>query len=339
MKQWQAKSTSRKGTDACRASCAVPVKCLPEDCPRSKWLVDNGNGKWGPQQTVTISVQRDNSDAASTDDVDDDETKPKAAMKVDAGLGTTQTTGVGVGIVSSAASGCVRIVWARGLNAGRINGIYEVTAEMSGDMPIYAKVGDGDIWLEYYAPTSQWQVTLTGNKGTNHATAFCTVPAKCLPERSLPGRWLVYDGGKWVPQPAVAINIATQDEAGAYLAEVQREATRVVKGSQHVRITGATGSTAGDINGMYRPTQELCNNASVYAKVGNGDKWLEYNAIVKEWQVKETADKGTDDGIAYCTVPAKCLPEKCPAAQWQVYDGTKFDPQPAITIKQKKRER
>ena len=118
-----------------------------------------------------------------------------------------------------------------------------------------------------------------------------------------------------------------------------REAARVVKGSHHARITGATGPSAGRINGMYRPTVELASNVSVYVKVDDGDIWLEFRANVMTWQVKNTAQKGKDDGLAYCDVPVKCLPEQCPPGKWYVYDGEKMIPQPTVTIKQKKRER
>ena len=230
------------------------------------------------------------------------------------------------------AKAAVRVVGATGSNAYAINGMYEATTELSGDMPVYRNVDDGDRWLEYHATLMSWQVKPTAGKGTNTCTAYCVVPVKCLPQDCPPGQWRVYDGDTWGPQPAVTISVVTQKEVEAYLAELKSEAVRLVKGSQHVRITGATGSKAGNINGMYKPTQELRDNVTVYVKVEDGDMWLEYHAVTRKWQVKTTAGKGEDGGWAYCAVPVKCLPEKCPAGQWQVGDGTKFDPQPAITI-------
>ena len=330
-KQWQVKPTADKGSAGCLAVCAVPVKCLPEDCPRGKWLVDDG-AKRGPQHTVTISVQHDNSDAVSTDDFDDDEAKPKAAaMKVD--------TGVDLGIISPAASRCVRIVGAMGPHAGRVNGMYEPTEEFSGDMPVYVKLGDADKLLEYCAPKNQWQVKPTASKGTAGCLVSCIVPTTCLPEECPPGQWQACANRKFVPLPAIGISVVTREEVGAYRAQVEDEAARVVKGGQHVYITGATGLPAGRINGMYRPTQELRDNVTVYAKVGDGDTWLEYRADIKDWQVKPTRAKGTIACLACCTVPVKCLPDKCPLGQWRVFAGETFLPQPAVTIKQKKRER
>ena len=335
-KQWQVKSTSSKGKGGCFAFCAVPAKCLPEDCPRGKWLVDNG-AKWRPQQTVTITVQRDNNGPVSANDVDDDddEAKPKAAAKkVDLGAATA-----GMGITTSATSGGVRIVGATGTNAGCVNGMYKPTDEMCGDLPVYIKVGDPDRWLQYDAAHKRWHVKSTSTGRTDVCMAGCAVPAKCLPEDCPKGHWIVWEVCNLVPQPAVTITVVTQEEVKAYIAEVERESTRVLKGIHHVRVTGATGIFAGSINGIYRPTQELCGNVTVYVKVEDGDMWLEYRALLKHWQLKPIAGKGTDTGLAYCTVPAKCLPEECPRGSWYVHDTDKMVSQPAITIKQKKRER
>ena len=328
LKQWQVKSTAYKSTDSSCAFCAVPAKCLPEDCPAGQWKVYDGT-KYAPQPEVTISVQDDNNCAASADDGDDDEAKPKAAaMKVDLGPVAAQTTGRG--LVSSAASGGVRIVGAMGPNAGRINGIYEATPEMSGSMPVYAKVGCRDMWLEYRVMS--WQVKPTSQKGKDGGFALCAVPAKCLPEKCPPGQWQLSDGGKLVLRPTIVISVVTQEEVEAHLEQVEREAARVVNGSQNVRIAGATGPKADYVNGNYKPTEEKCDNATVYVKVDDGSWWLEYHTSMKQWQVKPTAIKGTSSCTAYCAVAAKCLPEDCPPGQWIVWDGTKLDPQSAVTI-------
>ena len=332
LKHWQLKLTAAKGTARCTASCAVPAKCLPEECPPGQWKVANGT-KLDPQSAVTISVQHDNGDAVSADDIDVDEAKPKAAaMKVDSGLAAAQTVGVGGGIASPTASGGVRIDGATGPNSVAINGIYEATTELSGDLPVYAKVGCRDFCLEYRADRKQWQLKLTSSKGTDGCRAFCPVPDKCLPEKCPAGQWEVNIGGKWGPQPAVTISVVTVEEVDAHRSQVAREAGRVLKGSHNVRITGATGSNAGHINGLYKPTKELCDNATVYVKVNDGKMLLEYHAAHMQWQVKSTTSKGTSRCTMYCAVPGKCLPEDCPAGQWKVYDSTKYDPQPAVTI-------
>ena len=269
------------------------------------------------------------------DDVDDNDANPKeAAIKVDASPAAVKTAGVGIS--SPAASGGIRIAGAMGPSCCRFNGVYEATSEMSGDMPVYVKVGDNKVCMEYYAPNMQWQVKPTKEKGKGLCFTLCVVPAKCLPEECPDGKWYVYESTKFVSQPAITVSLVSKDEVEAYREELEREAAREVKGRHNVRITGATGVKAGLINGVYKPTNEMCNNATVYQKVvgvQGGNIWLEYNAPMREWQVKETEHKGTDLSWADCNVPTKRLPQECPAGKWYVHDGTKFVPQPAMKVR------
>ena len=335
-KCWQLKKTEHKCTDIYCAMCDVPVKGLPhQECPAGKWCVWDGS-KFVSQRAVTVSLLQDGNDAiVGVGDVDDDETKPKAAaMKVDASPAAVKTAGVGIS--SPAASGGIRIAGAMGPSCCRFNGVYEATSEMSGDMPVYVKVGDNKVCMEYYAPNMQWQVKPTKEKGKGLCFTLCVVPAKCLPEECPDGKWYVYESTKFVSQPAITVSLVSKDEVEAYREELEREAAREVKGRHNVRITGATGVKAGLINGVYKPTNEMCNNATVYQKVvgvQGGNIWLEYNAPMREWQVKETEHKGTDLSWADCNVPTKRLPQECPAGKWYVHDGTKFVPQPAMKVR------
>ena len=217
------------------------------------------------------------------------------------------------------------ITGATGIAADKINGMYEITDELSGDLPVYAKVGNEDIWLEYKTTTKSWQVKATKYKGTSTCSAYCKVPAKCLPQECPVAKWQVVMDGNYVYQPAVTISVLTQQEVEAYLAELEREAARLVNGSQHVRITGAA-----IVNGVYKPTEEMNDNVTVYAKVGDRDRWLVYNASYKDWNVQTTASKGTAACSVYCKVPDKCLPQNCPTGKWYVTPGSQL--QPAMTI-------
>ena len=313
--QWQVKTTAGKRKDLSLAYSVVPTTSLPQDCPAGKWLICD-DFKFGPQRAVTISV-------VTQEEAD----THRAEEEREAGH-----------VVKC--SRHVRITGATGDCAGRINGVYKPTEEMCGNVTVYAKVGeDCNTWLVYIATTKSWNVQVTEHKGTGRNTAFCRVPAKCLPQSCPMSQWRVAPGS--VLQPAVTITVVTQEEADAYLAEVEREAARVVKGIEHVRITGATGPKADYINGEYKPTEEMSGNVTVYVMVEDGTKWLEYNASIKQWQVKETEHKGTNLAWATCDVPVKCLPEHCPSGKWRVAASASspFVLQPAITIKQKKRVR
>ena len=240
------------------------------------------------------------------------------------------------GQVTRPKTATVHLEGAMGPAATGINGYYEATTELSGDMPVYVKVGARCVRLEYCAASKKWHVKTSANKGKDGGWAHCAVPTKCLPQDCPARKWQVFNGTVVVRQPTVTISsVGTQEEVEAYRAHVEREAARIVKGIEHVCITGATGPKADHINGEYKPTEEMCGNATVYVMVDDDDMWLEYRAAKKQWQVKTTAGKGKDGAWASCDVPVKCLPENCPLGKWLVDPGPDtpgFVLQSAVTI-------
>ena len=103
---------------------------------------------------------------------------------------------------------------------------------------------------------------------------------------------------------------------------------------EDVRIKGATGSKANDINGLYEATEELSGDMPVYAKAGNFNSELVYIASTNDWSVQTTAMKGAIVCLAYCKVPKKCLPQECPAGKWKVVTNSDSEhvAQPAIIV-------
>ena len=279
---------------------------------------------------TAASIEVDGNNAIADAMHDDDEAKPKAtAMKVDT---SSAVKTAGLGLASPAASSGVRIEGAMDPNSALVNGVYEDTRDISGDMPVHVKVGYNDVCMEYHADSKSWQVKNTEHKGTDACLAGCVVPAKGLPEKECPvGKWGVYVDPRWIPLPTIIVSFVSKDEVEAYREEQKKEAAREVKGHHNVRITGAKGVNAGHINGVYKPTEELCGNVTVYVQEVDNDVRMEYNASSKEWQVKSTEGKEKQQCAARCIVPAKCLPEECPG-KWYISDGTKFCPQRAVTI-------
>ena len=219
----------------------------------------------------------------------------------------------------------VRIVGAFGV----VDGVYKPTEEMCGNATVYVKVDDDDMWLEYHAERKQWQVKETGQKGTKGCYASCAVGVKCLPNECPKGQWYIGDVyTKLESISTVTITIPSLKEIGVYLAE----SARVLKGSHNLSIIGAMGPHAGDINGMYKPTDELCGNVAVYAKIGNSDVWLEYRKHNKSWRIKYTENKGKRDCFAFCNVSAKCLPQDCPTGLWRGYEDCKWETQSTTII-------
>jgi hypothetical protein len=214
--------------------------------------------------------------------------------------------------VAIAGVNSVRIAGATGTNATHVNGVYEPTEEICNGITVYRKIGDGNKWLEY--TELKWMVKPTKDKGSPFGWCLIDVDQVILPEHCTDKTLRLYDGTNFNEQKTCRISLA---------------------GVQPVRVAGATGTNAATINGVYEPTTEVSNGITVYRKVGDSDKWLEYGAGGKnEWVVKKTSDKGHARGWASLFVDQLTVPEKCgkEGASWQVYDGTKFNSQTTVTI-------
>ena len=103
------------------------------------------------------------------------------------------------------------VTGATGVWAGQINGAYQETTELSGGMPLYVKVWDSSMCLEYYAANKQWQVKKVDNKSTDGWLACCAVPDKCMPQECPGGKWVVCTSSSlhWIQQSTITINVAT----------------------------------------------------------------------------------------------------------------------------------
>ena len=182
--KWQVKRTANKGEDGGYAYCIVPAKCLPEECPVGQWQVADDDATV-TQASITVSIvskkELENLKALAV---------AEAARQV---VGTKN----------------IRLVGATGDNATAMNGVYEPTSEMSsGGVTVYRKVGDAEMWLEYYAGTGRWQVKPTAFRGLDGGFAYCAVPAKCLPEECPVGQWQVYADGELVPNASITVSRA-----------------------------------------------------------------------------------------------------------------------------------
>ena len=84
------------------------------------------------------------------------------------------------------------------------------------------------------------------------------------------------------------------------------------------------------VNGWYEPTTELSNNVSVYRKIGDGDKWVEY--VDGCWHVTNTEDRGEAAGCAKAVIfPAVAL-EDVPMDCWMVLDDDESVAQASFSV-------
>ena len=187
---WQVKPIEYKGTNSCYAWCAVPSKCLPEECPLRRWQVVV-DGKHKPHPSVSVSVVSEEEVAAYRAEV---EHEADRVVKGDCS---------------------VRVTGAKGNNAGHVNGTYEPTDEMYSNATVFRKVGDSTTCMEYHASSRSWQIKSTANKGQFYSYAVCEVPAKSLPHSCPLRRWQVAVDGIHVSQPSVSISMTSEDKVAA----------------------------------------------------------------------------------------------------------------------------
>ncbi len=76
-------------------------------------------------------------------------------------------------------------------------------------MPVYRKRGDGDKWLEYWAPTKKWMVRTTAKRGTNMCWASLLSDPPGLPKDTRGAVWEVHDGSEWGDQCGVMVTLVS----------------------------------------------------------------------------------------------------------------------------------
>jgi hypothetical protein len=95
-------------------------------------------------------------------------------------------------------------------------------------------------------------------------------------------------------------------------------------------ISGATGALAGDINGGYDRTGEMCGGYALYRKRCDPSIIMEHRG--GDWEVKPVSSKGTAHLCAY--VAGGCAAEACTSRMWKVDDGVDGSPhQDAPSVK------
>ena len=103
--------------------------------------------------------------------------------------------------------GAVCIEACTGPISSRVNGIFEPTAEVCGDLPVYKKKGSNDTWLEFSCDERKWYVRPSRDRNSRAGWAHCSVDVICLPQDCPAGKWKVGTGGKgFEEQSGVAIS-------------------------------------------------------------------------------------------------------------------------------------
>jgi len=204
----------------------------------------------------------------------------------------------------------VRISGATGTNAFVVNGVYEVTDEISGGMPVYKKQ-EGEQWLEYHVSKSRWMAKDLKDKGQDKYVGYACVACALgvLPDKASRGTWQVVDGVSWPSQASLVVTPVSAAEVAAEAAALLAACPLArAEATYAVRISGATGTNADVVNGVYEVTDEVSGGMPVYKKqagdmwLQRGHQWLEYHFSKNRWMLKREADKGQEKYIGYACV-------------------------------------
>ena len=139
-----------------------------------------------------------------------------------------------------------------GANGGLFNGWYEPSSELSkSGRVIYFKRGGDDMCIEHHQ--GKWQLKNLESKGSG--AAFAYVLGACALEACVGKMWHVVLDEEFKALPGVTILLGAEAEREfeAHEARVAEDNSR----AKPVYISGALGTEADLINGLFEPTQEI----------------------------------------------------------------------------------
>mmetsp|Transcript_1800 Transcript_1800/g.1812 ORF Transcript_1800/g.1812 Transcript_1800/m.1812 type:complete len:693 (-) Transcript_1800:2-2080(-) len=194
---------------------------------------------------------------------------------------------------SNGVSGAVGVNGTTGI-CELINGVYEITSEVYGDVKRYKKKTE-DHWIEYNTSQKRWHIKPGSKKGTTDAWAYLDCTPGLSPYDS-PSSWYVFDGSNFLVQNQIVTYSA--DSMCVY------------------------GCNIDVLNGIYDPTNEMYSGTCRYQKRDKTDYWFEYSSSLSHWHITRSQDKGTSQAFAYCVSSTKSPPWKS-SLSWSTYNSTK----------------
>lgn len=131
-----------------------------------------------------------------------------------------------------------------------------------------------------------------------YLTRYGTSDDIVLPQDCKRNGWFAYDIASFVVQPDITCGLVAATSLPAHIqamADAGRQTCLAVKEAQQqeklraplvgsVIIQGATVDRAKLVNGIYEPTEERCNDMTVYQKKGRPDIWLEMVKSAEGWR-------------------------------------------------------
>eukprot|EP00603_Paraphysomonas_imperforata_P000543 CAMPEP_0114414662 /NCGR_PEP_ID=MMETSP0103-20121206/1504_1 /TAXON_ID=37642 ORGANISM="Paraphysomonas imperforata, Strain PA2" /NCGR_SAMPLE_ID=MMETSP0103 /ASSEMBLY_ACC=CAM_ASM_000201 /LENGTH=553 /DNA_ID=CAMNT_0001582811 /DNA_START=331 /DNA_END=1992 /DNA_ORIENTATION=+ len=204
----------------------------------------------------------------------------------------------------------IRVSGVTGELAQHINGVFKPTSSIEGGCTVF-KNTCRSVYLEYNSLRRHWQIKSVKCRGTSQA-------------------WLYVVSDELVPHAAMASACAMVWTGVGEDFETQM----MVKFEPvylPVMIVGCSGGMAGQVNGTYDPTEEMCGDWVRYKKRSNPGHWLEFCTDKQQWQIKPTQSKGTTTAWAFLAAALPiCSPDKVQDSMWHCHSEGGFQPQPDI---------
>lgn len=208
---------------------------------------------------------------------------------------------------------CIRGV--KGAFASKMNGIYDPgdfvganSKQLTNRRFCFLKRNDPSVALQYSISRRCWVIRNFENSlGTPEIpTPLCVYAFTLLPERVLPeetkSSWKVYDGKDW-----------------SWELQDQVQIVRLL--DEQLDIRGATGLNAVKINGIFIPTDEVCDGMPVYVRQGKVVSYLEFNGEKRNWQIKSESHRGMNSAFAYVVAKNPVKTPECIKESWYVNVG------------------
>ena len=223
---------------------------------------------------------------------------------------------------------------ATGVNAFKINGVYEPVDEFSGGWPVYQRKGGVEYCLEFNDERGNWQIKSALHKGLDSAFAYVDCSPAAYPQQCKSGIWWVYTGIRtgalnngWEVQKTVSVLLVEERlEEDNRLYEMRK--SKCVP----VDIRGASGPRGAGLNGVFDPVEEMRGGWPVYRKRDDGEWWLEYDACPQKWMIRPTACRGSTRGRAYIICDPDKRAEEAKGV-WRLSDGKGgWAPEPSVRV-------
>lgn len=142
--------------------------------------------------------------------------------------------------------GTFTISGATGSHAARINGTFEISDAMQNGVPVYAKVGDPDTFIELCGGSFGWRWYIKEAKNRGNANGQSFAYAQCLdedlklPSESDQSMWFICANNAYTQQSTLAITPSSDFPLPANIMQLLTQARITIKAAKEERIAEVT---------------------------------------------------------------------------------------------------